>query len=81
VYRGTSLIIKSLNNHGRTLGIVLLQGPGRGVFLMSEVPLQAFDVAVCVGAVGVKVSAHHSSFAGNTQEAEGVWAASPPTLT
>ena len=26
-------------DHLRTLGIVLLQGPRRGVFLMSEVPL------------------------------------------
>ena len=41
-YRGTSPIRNSppLQDHHRTLGIVLLWGPSRGVFFMSEVPLQ-----------------------------------------
>ena len=40
-YRGTSLIRnrRPPQDHHRILGIVLLHGPGRGVFLMSEVPL------------------------------------------
>jgi len=40
-YRGTSLIRNSLfhQDHHRTLGIVLLKGPMRGVSLMSEVSL------------------------------------------
>ena len=41
-YRGTLLIRNSPppKDHHRTLGIVLLYGPRRGVFLMSVVPLQ-----------------------------------------
>ena len=40
-YRGTSLIRVNhpSEDHRRTLGIVLLYGPRRGVLLMSEVPL------------------------------------------
>ena len=40
-YRGTSLIRNSPppKDHHRTLGAVLLEGPTRGVFLVSEVPL------------------------------------------
>jgi len=40
-YRGTSLIRNSAppQDHHRALGIVLLQGPRRRVFLMSEIPL------------------------------------------
>ena len=38
--------------HHRTIGIVLLKGPRRGVFLMSEVPLKAaslgFRAAQCI---------------------------------
>ena len=41
LYRGISLIRNSPppEDHHRTLGIVLLKGPMRGVFLMGEVPL------------------------------------------
>ena len=40
-YRGTWLIKNSAppKDHHRSLGIVLLQGPGEALFLMSEVPL------------------------------------------
>ena len=50
LYRGTSFIRNSPppppKNHRRTLGIVLLKGPRRGVFLMSEVPLQGVGCKV-----------------------------------
>ena len=41
VYRGTSIIKNSHppQDHHRTQGIVLLWGPGRGLLLVSEVPL------------------------------------------
>ena len=44
LYRGTSLVRNSSLH--RTPGIVLLWGPKRGVFLMSEVPLHSFERSV-----------------------------------
>ena len=46
--RGTSLVRNSSlpYEHHRTPGIVLLWGPKRGVFLMSEVPLHSFERSV-----------------------------------
>ena len=38
-YRGSPLIRNRPPSHHRTLGKSLLQGPRRGAFLMSEVPL------------------------------------------
>ena len=47
MHRGTSFIRNSPPpwDHHRTLGIVLLQGPGRGVFRRSQVPLYWFQHA------------------------------------
>ena len=41
LHRGTLLVRNNppAKDHHMTLGIVLLKGPGRGVFLMSEVLL------------------------------------------
>jgi hypothetical protein len=41
-HRGTSLMLNSPPpplGHHRALGVVLLQGPGEALFLVSEVPL------------------------------------------
>ena len=55
-YRGTSLIGNSPTppqDHPRTLGAVLLKGPRRGMFFMSEVPLYRWFEGVRLGRQGI----------------------------